>query len=203
MPTSVFFHCTFAAGYPGGGKVIALEPEPKNYALLSHTVKSYQEKKIIETLAVAVDSSDGNAKLFFNPLHPGDHKLGSEGLEVTTISIDTLLEKRNWPSVSLVKIDVQGAEMRVLAGARRTISHLRPAFFVEMDESALAQFGTSTQEIFCFFHEFAYSAHSMQKNGISEPLAMLDIRHILEKRNYTDIVFCRFPVARATVQRLI
>ena len=184
-----FFSKYFCSWVSQGGKVIALEPEPKNYALLSQTVDRYLKKNIIETLAVAVDSSDGNAKLSLNPLHPGDHKLGVEGIEVQKISIDSLLEKRNWPSVALIKIDVQGAEMRVLAGVRQTIKHLRPVFFVEMDESALSQFGSSTQDIFGFFSEFSYTAHSMQKNGISESLSMSDIRHILENQSYTDIVF--------------
>ena len=34
-------------------------------------------------------------------------------------TIDDLLSDRGWPEVSLIKIDVQGAEARVLSGARR------------------------------------------------------------------------------------
>lgn len=194
-----FFSMYFCRWVSQGGKVIALEPEPKNYTLLLNTMKKNQKKQTIETLSVAADSSDGTAKLFLNPLHPGDHRLGPQGLEVTTISIDTLLEKRNWPAVSLIKIDVQGAEMRVLAGARRTIQRLYPSFFVEIDESALTQFATSIQDILIFFKDAGYTIHTLQKNRISEPVAMTDIRQLLRNRQYTDLLFlsarprkCRF-----------
>ena len=42
-------------------------------------------------------------------------------------TIDDLLASRDWPEVSLIKIDVQGAEARVLAGAVRTLENAGPA----------------------------------------------------------------------------
>ncbi|OGQ96079.1 MAG: hypothetical protein A2521_13305 [Deltaproteobacteria bacterium RIFOXYD12_FULL_57_12] len=184
-----FFSIHFCHWVSAGGKVIALEPEPKNYSLLLNTVKKKQQGGIIEPLSMAADCSDGTARLALNPLHPGDHRLGLRGLEVTTISIDTLLAKRNWPTVSLVKIDVQGAEMRVLAGAAQTIARFSPSFFVEMDESSLAQFATSPQEIFTFFKDADYTAHTLQKQRISEPVTMASIDQLIKNKQYTDILF--------------
>ena len=52
-----------------------------------------------------------------NPEHPGDHRLGQVGVPTTAVTIDGLLSQRSEASVSLIKIDVQGAEMQVLEGA--------------------------------------------------------------------------------------
>ena len=42
-------------------------------------------------------------------------------MEVPTTKIDDFLESQGWPSVNLVKIDVEGAEQDVLAGMDRLL----------------------------------------------------------------------------------
>ena len=54
----------------------------------------------------------------------------------------------NAPKVSLIKIDVQGAEIRVLRGARATIVRCHPALFVEVDDAALLAAGYSANQLF-------------------------------------------------------
>jgi hypothetical protein len=49
--------------------------------------------------------------------------------------------------MSLVKIDVQGAEMTVLAGAQRPLAADRPSLFIEIDDQALDAFGSSAEEL--------------------------------------------------------
>ena len=48
----------------------------------------------------------------------------------------------------MIKIDVQGAEMIVPAGAWRTLRDQSAALFIEVDEKALAAFGTSPAALF-------------------------------------------------------
>jgi FkbM family methyltransferase len=183
-----FFTIYFCRWVTNGGKVIAIEPEAYNYSQLEITLRKEKQTGIVETLAAAIDSQSGIAKLSINPLHPGDHKLGADGIEVPAISIDTLLANNNWPNVSLIKIDVQGAEMRVLEGARKTIDRVHPAFFVEIDELALRKFDASVQDIFSFFSQSGYNAHALGKS-ISAPLHLEEISCYLEKNQYTDLLF--------------
>ena len=60
---------------------------------------------------------------------------------VPAVTIDDLVAEAGARSISLVKIDVQGAEMLVLEGAKRTLGEMRPALFVEVDDRNLADFG--------------------------------------------------------------
>lgn len=62
-----------------------------------------------------------------------DHRLGESGTAITLDTLDALWTGLGRPEVGLVKIDVQGAEMRVLAGARELIEVCRPALYVEVD----------------------------------------------------------------------
>src|SRR5580693_4951300 len=95
----------------------------------------------------AVAEVTGEGLLEINPGHPGDHKLGTEGVPVAMTTIDDLLAARGWPEVSLIKIDVQGAESRVLAGARRTLERFSPALFLEVDDQQLRRYGSSAAEL--------------------------------------------------------
>lgn len=184
-----FFSVLFCQWISAGGQVIALEPEARNFRMLCGTIGRWRQQGLAEALGVAVDSADGVAKLLVNPAHPGDHKLGDHGLEVETVTIDTLLEERRWPAVSLIKIDVQGAEMRVLAGAARTIERLAPAFFVEMDAEALARFASSPEEIFSLFAAAGYTAHALEKHHLSPPIDWQQLQQLTKNQGYTDLLF--------------
>lgn len=52
-------------------------------------------------------------------------------LEVRAVSLDTL----NFPRLDLIKIDVEGMELEVLAGGANCIAAMRPILFVEMIKS--------------------------------------------------------------------
>lgn len=184
-----FFSVYFCQWVSEGGKVIALEPEPHNYSQLLVTLKRENQEGKIETHSVAVDCQKGTVRLALNPAHPGDHKLGTEGIKVSAVSIDSLLADRNWPDVSLIKIDVQGAEMRVLQGARKTIERAHPAFFVEIDESALHQFDASAKDIFMFFSQFGYNAYMLGEKSIPAAVSYENVSLYLREHQYTDLLF--------------
>jgi hypothetical protein len=65
--------------------------------------------------AVAAERS-GELRLQINPHHPGDHRINEVGVPVCAVRLDDMLRERGWPEVSLIKIDVPGAEDRVLEG---------------------------------------------------------------------------------------
>jgi len=124
-----FFTRQFATWVSDGGRVIAVEPEAVNYARLQHAIAAAGLTDVVETVQAAVAERTGEGLLEVNPAHPGDHRLGTKGIPVAMTTIDDLLTDRGWPEVSLIKVDVQGAEARVLAGARRTLERFpRPSF---------------------------------------------------------------------------
>ena len=53
------------------------------------------------------------------------------GVEVETVSLDHLIEQ-GWAPPLIVKIDVEGAELRVLRGASRLLAERRPILLLEM-----------------------------------------------------------------------
>lgn len=184
-----FFTIKFGQWVSKPGKVIAIEPEPENYARLERVVANAGLNDRVETVQAAVAERSGELRLELNPLYPVDHKLGEEGLRVNAVTIDDLLEVRGWPPVSLIKIDVQGAEERVLAGALRTISRFHPALFVEVSDQTLARYGSSSEHLIEALVGRGYRIHRLNKMSLSPAITLTDALFIQKSRRYADFLF--------------
>jgi FkbM family methyltransferase len=107
------------------GQVLALEPDPENASLCRRNLAS-NHISCVELLELAADDSEGARELFLNHSNRGDHRLyqpegeGRSVFEVAAVRLDRLLAERGLvPAV--IKIDVQGCESRVLAGASESL----------------------------------------------------------------------------------
>jgi FkbM family methyltransferase len=183
-----FFTLHFASWVTEGGRVIALEPEAVNYARLQHAITKAGLSAVVETVQAAVAETSGEGRLEVNPGHPGDHKLATEGVAVAMTTIDDLLAARGWPEVSLIKIDVQGAEARVLAGAHQTLERFRPALFLELEDELLRKYGSSASELLSSFAAQGYSIHSRVGEGLSAPLSIDQALALSGTKEYEDLL---------------
>jgi FkbM family methyltransferase len=77
----------------------------------------------------------------------------SEGRTVKTVTIDSM----QFPApVSLIKIDIQGADLFALRGAVQTIRRHRPAIIFEYEEQFQAAFNTSVRDYEDFVRAIGY-----------------------------------------------
>lgn len=182
-----FFTLRFADWVGQQGRVIAIEPESRNFAELQRRLVINGYAGRVAAHCAVADRVAGEARLLVNPDHPGDHKIGDHGIAVRAHTLDGLCADSDRP-VSLVKIDVQGAAMRVLAGAEDLLASQRPALFIEADAGALARFGTNTAELLGFLARFGYVPHAMDKNG-AQVLTLPMIDALIARNGYTDILF--------------
>jgi FkbM family methyltransferase len=107
------------------GKVIAFEPDVKNFALLERSVRENGFTNI-ELVNAAVSDTCGRAALHHSPSNPGDHRLYHTGEDRTTTdvavtTIDAFFRNRD-RRVDFIKIDIQGGEPRALKGAQGMIA---------------------------------------------------------------------------------
>ena len=186
-----FFTRRFAKWVGPQGQVIALEPAPANFADLTEAVREDGMGDRVALLRVAAAAYGGVAQLKLNPLHPGDHRLSPDGtgIEVTTVRLDDVLAAQKWPKVSLVKVDVQGAEACVLDGAEQTLGHLRPAWFVEVDDDHLRAMGSSAANLVRRFAGHGYGVHNVGPAGPGPALDLGEVIAALRPGAYQDLLF--------------
>lgn len=114
------------------GKVYAFEPLPVNIHLLrAHLAKNAATN--IEVVAMAlsdqageVDFSDSGNSSANTLVKSSSLYMNSRKIKVRTISLDEFVFGSNNVVPALLKIDVEGAELSVLNGARKVLMECRP-----------------------------------------------------------------------------
>lgn len=119
------------------GRVLALEPGAEAYDHLVANL-ALNDFPWATPLKAAASDASGEAVLHHVPLgrDPQAFSLianerALDGEVVETVTLDGLIARFGLTRVDLVKIDVEGAEPMVLAGARTLLSRLRPAVIFE------------------------------------------------------------------------
>ena len=148
-----YFSLLAAAALQQSGRVIAFEPGQVAYARLMDNI-ALNPFRNITTFNLAVTDREGEAALHLAAgTADGCASLYGAGPEVTareicrTVSLDGFAPSHALPGPDFIKIDVEGAELFVLQGAREILSVSRPLVLVELKAKTLAASGTNKHDI--------------------------------------------------------
>jgi FkbM family methyltransferase len=122
------------------GRVVAFEPVAQNLEQLRKNVELNQLKNVIVRGEAASDRAGKDVIRIAGNLSTASmawHRQDPKAVEITidTVRIDELTQTGQLPLPSFVKIDVEGAEGRVLDGMRSTLAASHPALFVECSDA--------------------------------------------------------------------
>lgn len=161
----------FASNRVGqGGRVVAFEPSPEIFRLLVRNIELNKANQVIPINAAIGPST---AMVGFDPASPGHsgtaHLAETGTIEVVQIGgrelepiLSVIVEKRN----IIVKIDVEGAELRVLEGLAPFLRSARvAAIVVEVDGSHLARFGATEDGLYQLMAELGFVAENDTPRG--------------------------------------
>lgn len=189
------FFSLVAANLVGStGQVFAFEPLPENAAVAAEQI-AVNHLANVHLVSSAVGATSGEAVLsrWNNPstarLIAGEKDANS--LRVPLVSLDDFVAGH--PPPDLLKVDVEGAEDQVLAGARSLIARHAPAFLIELHSLALAR------GAFELLGGLGYRFSDLQGKAIASPDAFDDsqgMMHILADPEHSDAT-ARLPSGTA------
>ena len=150
------------------GKVFAFEPSKTNRKYLNYHIKTNAIKNI-ETLDVLVgkknqdnitfyeDSADNGMNSVVNLQGKGDF------IEVTKseISLDKFC-KAKVIQPEIIKIDVEGAEINVIEGARQTLLAFRPTIFLSVHPEHIKKLGQSLDDLLELIDALSYDIRTIK-----------------------------------------
>ena len=116
------------------GYVIALEPEPFNFAVLRANLAEAPQDRV-RCVRVAAADRNGISDFWLDEENLGDHRTWGAGretarrIQVPVVRVDDLVDGS--VDVAVVKIDTQGTDHVVVAGMERMIARTRPTIVVE------------------------------------------------------------------------
>ncbi len=128
------------------GRIVAFEPAPQNVGYLRTNVAGRNNVEIVEA---AVGATDGTLRFDANLDYPAGAHVAEAGATIVSCrSIDSWIEERGLTRLDVVKIDVEGAEPQVLAGAANAVARFRPLIVAECNVASLRRVsGTGFTEL--------------------------------------------------------
>jgi FkbM family methyltransferase len=123
-----YFSMMMAARAGSSGRVLAFEPVPETYACLQkNAALAAKQGWLLEPFQKAVSAEAGRVSIQrheHSTLHQVQklaHSAPAASEEITCVSLDQVLKDNSIASVKLLKIDVEGHETQVIAGAMHSL----------------------------------------------------------------------------------
>jgi FkbM family methyltransferase len=186
---NVGFMTLFFASLVGPqGSVYAVEPFNPNLALLERNVSraGYRNRVRLEKYALGDHSAIETLRYQSSSCNLGGVSLlsgkGDQEQSVEMVPLDSLWEKWGKPRASLLKVDVEGFELNVLAGAQQMFAEAPPKVcLVEFNTEYLSEAGA--RDLWQFFCSRGYEPCDHRLRRLSHhPAEDTDIFFLLPRK---------------------
>ena len=129
-------------GIQPDGQLFAFEPNPEAFEALRHNVPKAR------LYNCALGKEVGTARLTLDPKNGGASRLSGGISRDKVVRTSVLpLDDLGLPQLNFIKLDVEGSEPDVIAGAIETIKRCRPVLFIEFNRGTLKRFGYTYDDI--------------------------------------------------------
>lgn len=171
-----------AARRASRGQVHAFEPSAHHFARLTRNVELNHFKNVVLNQKGLYDQP-GEAILFL-PSQTGEmNNSGAASLYVSQVEearqvseavslvrLDDYVRNQHMQRVDIIKIDIEGAEMKALEGARETITRFRPLVFMELDLDNMGRAGCSPDKALDLWRSLNYGVSIIRVTGETTPI---------------------------------
>ncbi len=154
-----------------GARVFAFEPVGENFALLE-TNKSLNHFDQIHASRIALSDSAGRVTFALPDAtnrgrgHIANAAANDATEQVEIVTLDAFAKSQKLDRLDALKMDVEGAELKVLAGARDTLTRFHPAMLIELNPPALARFGATGDQLLAVIRDLGYAIHRIDSRGL-------------------------------------
>lgn len=166
---NIGYHTLLCAQRVGSeGRVIALEPEPGNFALLCANLWHAQVANV-EPLRVAAAAYNGRIALSLSVDNTGDHRtfpgvVHGNTPTVPCARVDDLLRLET--AIDVVKLDIQGSDHYAVQGMERTLARWRPTVVVEFWPHGIREMGDDPADVLRYYRSLGYTLSLLETPSV-------------------------------------
>ena len=178
------------------GRVVAFEASRNTYAVL---VENVRQQPNVTAHHLALSDQHETISFFefpvlYNEFNSMDvdqfrnekwfAKFPPQRIDVLATRLDDVVERDNLQP-AIIKIDVEGAELKVIRGAAGTLRHQRP--LVVMEYLAPARHNTAHRQAAALLNELGYASYAPAPDGQLDPCTDLDaylVQYDIESANF-------------------
>jgi len=167
------------------GKVICIEPSPLNFRYLKKNLE-IQNTSNVESHNFACGNIDGEINFLISKNSntcrtiPKEEPI-PEGEKIITVPVkklDTFLEENPLSKIDFLRTDVEGYELQVFEGAKKTIKKFKPMIQIEVHPDYLGK--SKTRKFLEFLKSENYEVKYFIKGELDSPMVgtMRDVKKI-------------------------
>jgi FkbM family methyltransferase len=151
------------------GRVFAFEPVPSVRDELEANLRLNQAATV-EVVPMAVTAASGTVTIHEGPEgHKGISSLrhiqrSTQRIDIRAIALDDIRDRIGQPT--LIKIDVEGAELLGLQGMDKLIAQYHPALIIEFTDAYLSAFGHSARQLSQWLEDRGYGLWHIDDAGL-------------------------------------
>lgn len=173
-----WFACQLLNVMPSDGQIHIFEPVPQIRKELTKNIEINSRKDATVFLndcclsdvegevTMHVPKTLGSA---FASLAAQDYKGGFDLVVSRAVTLDDYCKQNNIDHIDFLKIDVEGAEFKVLQGSQRMLSaEIKPVILLECFQPLLEPFGRKVADVVNFITELGYKGFVFQQANLIE-----------------------------------
>jgi FkbM family methyltransferase len=160
------------------GQVHGFEPVPNSLSVCGKLIRM-QGLANVTLHGIALSDREGVSEMTIPIGHQGrllydcssirtqtqhsDQVFGAQSVDgIRTTTLDRWVSENAIPSVDFIKIDTEGAELRILRGASQVLSQHKPALLIETVNKHLARYGDSVESLLAHLRGLGYDSYDSQ-----------------------------------------
>lgn len=169
------------------GKIFAIEPSERDFLrLVDNVALNKLDNVYVYRFAISNEIGDVEISIateersFLNTLgfefsNKGIEKLKTEKVEA--ITLDKFVEKEDIDRIDVIKMDIEGSELKALTGARKSIEMYRPALVLGINKNSLKANEASVEEVEKVLKELRYKMYYLTETPI---FALKEVTNVKE-----------------------
>ena len=163
-----YYAITIATALEGDCCIYAFEPNPPTMRRFRKNLELNSTRGVYPC-ETGLSDVPGRAFVVEQPAHSGAAYLDQAvntapgapaGIQLATL--DLFFEQHNIDRLDLIKMDIEGAELRALRGGIESIRRFRPVILIELNPDTLERDGCSVRDVVVFLENLGYTIYTVR-----------------------------------------
>ena len=161
--------------YPNS-KIIAFEPATSSFGILRRIIRCFSLRNVIPVKKGLGEKIENKEIIFPRNYTIIAHVAGknskknkedkSEDIEITTL--DSFVKRNKIKGIDLMKCDVEGFELSVFRGAKKSLKKFKPLVFVEIEQRHTEKYGIDARNVLKFLEKIGYRSYFVKGDEIKK-----------------------------------
>ncbi len=174
------------------GHVYAIEPDPKNIALLKENIL-INDCRNVTVIEKALDIKSGFTHFNFEKFNRGESSISLKKgkTKVATISLDDLVQTLKVKKIDVINMDIEGAEIATLKGGMKTLSSSSNiCLFIEYNPASIRRLGYQERELLKQLKTLGFTIDKIidEREQTVFPFSEANLERTLKHTTYCNLI---------------